>query len=390
MLTWFLMHAGFFLIIPLLSVHFVDDLGWAAVIIGGVLALRQFMQQGLTMFGGALADRFGAKGLILSGLLIRSISFVLMGFARTPLTLFLAGALAALGGALFDAPLKATIAALAPPEEHAELYARIGILQNVARTVGPSLGALLISLDFLIVGLTAAGFFLLAFFVALFGLPAVAISTDRPKVTTGLHMALTDRTFVIYTALMMGFWFMWVQISIAMPLEVKNLTGNNSSVGLLFSVNAVLAIVLQVPALRLAQRFLKPFPILILGIACMAIGLGLVAWVHTITQLYLAVFFFALGTVLVMPNAQTVAASLANPAARGAYFGVNSLALACGGGLGHVVGGLLVDKAVSLNLPALPWLVFALVGTLTAISLTHFYRRYQLAQLIPAPVPVRR
>ncbi|MCA9995276.1 MAG: hypothetical protein KDE56_06000, partial [Anaerolineales bacterium] len=59
LVTWFLMNAGFFLIIPLLSVHYVDDLGWAAAFIGVVLAVRQFLQQGLTLFGGALADRVG-------------------------------------------------------------------------------------------------------------------------------------------------------------------------------------------------------------------------------------------------------------------------------------------------------------------------------------------
>ena len=50
--VWFLMNAGFFLIIPLLSVHYVDRLGWAAAFIGVVLAVRQFAQQGLTIFGG--------------------------------------------------------------------------------------------------------------------------------------------------------------------------------------------------------------------------------------------------------------------------------------------------------------------------------------------------
>jgi DHA1 family multidrug resistance protein-like MFS transporter len=34
MALWFLMNGGFFLIIPLLSVHFVDRLGWAAAFLG--------------------------------------------------------------------------------------------------------------------------------------------------------------------------------------------------------------------------------------------------------------------------------------------------------------------------------------------------------------------
>jgi DHA1 family multidrug resistance protein-like MFS transporter len=74
-----------------------------------------------------------------------------------------------------------------------------------------------------------------------------------------------------------------------------------------------------------------------------------------------------------MPNSYTVTASLANPAARGAYFGISSLSLALGGGLGHVIGGMLMDWAGRFNQPTLPWLTFALVGTLSLIGLIRFY-----------------
>ena len=375
LITWFLMHAGFFLIIPLLSVHYVDDLGWAAAFIGIVLAVRQFAQQGLSVFGGALADRFGAKGLIVLGTLVRTFSFVLMGFATTPTMLLAGGALAALGGAMFGAPLKAAVAALAPAEQLSELYARIGVLQNLARTVGPIVGSFLIQYDFAYVGAASASFFLLAFVLSLLLLPAVQVSNEKQPMTQGLNLAFHDRPFLLYTALMMGFWFMWTQLSIAMPLEVKTLTGSDSSVGMLFTVNAVIAIVLQVPLLRLAQRFLRPMPMIIVGIVSMAFSLGMVALVETVWHLYVSVFFFAAGIVLVMPNAETIAASLADPTARGAYFGVNSLALAIGGGIGHIAGGVLVDYAMANGMHMLPWVTVGMVGLLTAVFMLHFYRR---------------
>src|SRR5215211_3976080 len=97
----FLMWAGFFMIIPLLSIYYVEQLGWAAASIGVVLAVRQFTQQGLTILGGALADKLGAKRLILAGLLVRMVGFAGMAWAHTfPLLLFTAF-LAAVGGSLF-------------------------------------------------------------------------------------------------------------------------------------------------------------------------------------------------------------------------------------------------------------------------------------------------
>ncbi len=55
---------GFFVVFPLISIRFVDQMGWAAVMVGIALGLRQFIQQGLGIFGGAIADRFGAKPMI--------------------------------------------------------------------------------------------------------------------------------------------------------------------------------------------------------------------------------------------------------------------------------------------------------------------------------------
>lgn len=381
----FLMHAGFFLIIPLVSLHYVDKLGWAAAFIGLVLAIRQFAQQGLTVFGGALADRVGPKRLILAGVLIRAISFVVMGFATVPWLLMLSGVLAALGGALFDAPQRATLATLAPEDRLNQLYGRLGILQNVARTVGPLIGAFLIRYDFEVVGLGSAAFFLLAFFITLVFLPSISVCTTTQTVRAGLGLALRDSAFVIFTVLLMGFWFMWVQLSIAMPLQMKHLTGSDASVGIMFTVSAVLSIVLQVPALELAQRFLRPALIIVAGMVCMAFGMALVAAGHGLVLFYVALFFFSLGSVLATPSTQTVTAEMADGRARGAYFGVGSLSLAVGGGLGHFMGGALVDAAARQGMPALPWLVFAGVGFVSAAGLLLFYWSHRKDPVRPLP-----
>jgi DHA1 family multidrug resistance protein-like MFS transporter len=182
---------------------------------------------------------------------------------------------------------------------------------------------------------------------------------------------------------------MWVQLSIALPLEAKALTGDNSSVAVMFTVSAVLAILLQIPAIRIADRFLQPMPTIVVGTLLIALGLGSVALVHNLFQLYATLFFFSLGTVLVMPNTQTVTAAMADERARGAYFGVSSLALAFGGGLGHVIGGWLVDTAARIGWSPLPWLVFALVGAASAVGLAAFtwrqtHRLPAIAQAVPA------
>lgn len=75
---------GFFVVFPLISIRFVDQMGWAAVMVGIALGLRQFIQQGLGIFGGAIADRFGAKPMIVTGMLMRAAGFATMGIAHEP------------------------------------------------------------------------------------------------------------------------------------------------------------------------------------------------------------------------------------------------------------------------------------------------------------------
>ncbi len=75
---------GFFVVFPLISIRFVDQMGWAAVMVGIALGLRQFVQQGLGVFGGAIADRFGAKPMIVTGMLLRAAGFATMAVAHEP------------------------------------------------------------------------------------------------------------------------------------------------------------------------------------------------------------------------------------------------------------------------------------------------------------------
>lgn len=366
----FFMFCGFFMVIPLVSVHYVDNLGFAAAVVGLALALRQLGQQGTTIFSGMLADRFGVRPLIAAGVLVRAVAFAGLAWAESVPLLFLAMILSALGGALFDAPSRAAVAALTTEENRARYYSLSGVVSGVAMTVGPLIGALLLRLNFQLVCLAAAACFALIFFITLFVLPPVPVALGGQSFSYGVSLVVRDRPFMLLTALLMGYWFMWVQITISLPLVARELTGSSDSVGVVFALNAGLTVVLQYPVLRLAERWLKPLPILILGVVLMALGLGAVAAAPTFAALLVCVVVFAIGVLLATPTQQAVTATLADPRALGSYLGVSSMALAFGGGLGNLAGGWLIDIAHQTGWSALPWLVFCGVGLAAAGGLT--------------------
>ncbi|MEM8532462.1 MAG: MFS transporter [Chloroflexota bacterium] len=375
----FLMLGGFFMLIPLISVHYVDNLGWAAVTIGIILGVRQFLQQGFTVIGGALADRFGPKGLMCLGLFIRTISFVAMAWASTFPLLMATTALSAIGGALFDSPRLAAITALTSEQNRSRVFSIAGTVGGVGMTLGPLIGAALIRVDFAFVCLTAAAFFFVAFLITTFFLPSIRPVTteqsdEQQGITHGIRVALRDRRFVLFVALSMGFWFMWVQLTISLPLMAQNISGTTDTIGLMYGLNSVMIVLLQYPLLRLVERWFQSSAIVTLGMLITALSLGGMSFVSDVPMLLVCVALFSLGVMLVMPSQQTVVAGFAPASMAGSYFGVSLLAMAIGGGLGNFMGGLLYDMSLQSGMSALPWMTFFLTGLVSACGLGWMYR----------------
>ncbi|MEI2709427.1 MAG: MFS transporter [Chitinophagaceae bacterium] len=313
----------------------------------------------------------GRARLILFGVLIRAVSFVVMGFATVPWLLLLSGLLAALGGALFDAPIRATLATLAPEEELTAVYGRLGILQNVARTIGPLIGAYLIRFDFQMVGLAAAAFFLLAFFITLLFLPPISVCSEAAD---GARRAAAGRRRPVVRRLHLTHDGLLVHVGAVVHRHAAgNSRPDRPGQQRRHDVHhqcraghrAASAGAARDGAPSAADGDHHP--------RRGRHGAGDGAdwpWARAWSSFYVGLFFFSLGTVLAMPNAQTVTAEMSDERARGAYFGVSSLAMAVGGGLGHILGGTLVDVAAARGTPALPWLVFAGAGLLSAVGLS--------------------
>jgi len=255
----------------------------------------------------------------------------------------------------------------------------LGVVRNLGMSLGPLAGAMLLRIDFAFVALAAAGCFFIAAAVTLLLLPPVRVATERDELLAGILLALRDRRFMAFNVLLMGYWFMWVQMTISLPLAARALAGTADAVSWLYALNAGMGIVLQYPVVRIAERWLRPLPVLLIGIALMALGLGSVALASATGPLLASVALFSFGALLAAPGQQTVAAELANPTALGSYFGVSALALALGGGIGNYAGGSLYSLGYHIGAPALPWLVCLVVGIGSAIGLAlldrHLTRR---------------
>lgn len=376
---------GFFLLIPLVAVHYVDDLGWAAGTIGIMLAVRQFSQQGFSPIFGLICDRIGPKPLICAGQLVRAVGFGGVAFADTPVQVLLAMALAGLGGAMFDAPKSAAMACLTTPAERPRRYATLGVTSGLGVTLGTQVGALLITRDFVTVALVSGGVYVFLFLWTLVALPSLRVSTGTMRATEGLGLVRRDRDFLRFLVIGIGYFFVSAQFSLTIVLAASDIAGTASAVAWIYLVNTAITVGLGYFVPRWLERWFRPIDLLIGGTLVIAIGLALVGFSRDMFGILLAAAVFSLGAILARPGQETVIANLANPAARGTYFGIGSLSLAIGGGLGFLVGGMAYDYGRAHDAQLATWLLFFAVGTATALLLWLNRTRFdQVRDVVPS------
>jgi DHA1 family multidrug resistance protein-like MFS transporter len=373
-----LMNFGFSMLIPLLALHFTGSLGFTAAAIGLVLALRQIAQQGLDLVGGLVADRIGARTSITIGCFVRAAGFLGIGGSHTLPSLLLWAIVSGIGGAFFDAPSTAALADLVTSENRQRAFAASATMGNVGGTLGPLLGVALLNVDFLIVSIGAATCFVAAGMLTWLVLPATALR-GAPS-SSGLHrvprrqpplrVLLHDRAFIALTALLAGFWFLWAQLNITVPLRAASLGGARLA-ALAFAANAAPAIALQYPLARaIGKRFL-PQHVLTTCLAICSAGIVLAFVSPGVTAFLLGVLLFALARMVIWPTINTVTAERAPAGMLGAYFGFGALAIAVGAGAGQVTGGWLYDLAVRWQQPAVLYGSFGVIGLVSTLGLTR-------------------
>ncbi|WP_417647753.1 multidrug efflux MFS transporter MdtH [Enterobacter hormaechei] len=360
---------GFFVVFPLISIRFVDQMGWAALMVGIALGLRQFVQQGLGVFGGAIADRFGAKPMIVTGMLLRAAGFATMAIAHDPWLLWFSCFLSGIGGTLFDPPRTALVVKLIRPQHRGRFFSILMMQDSAGAVVGALLGSWLLQYDFRLVCATGAVLFILcALFNGLF-LPAWKLWTVKAPVREGLDRVLSDKRFVTYVLTLTGYYMLAVQVMLMLPIMVNDIAGTPAAVKWMYAIEACLSLTLLYPIARWSERRFRLEHRLMAGLLLMTLSMMPIGLVSSLQQLFMLICTFYIGSIIAEPARETLSASLADARARGSYMGFSRLGLALGGALGYTGGGWLFDAGKALHQPELPWVMLGMVGFMTLIAL---------------------
>lgn len=355
----FVFNIGFYAVVPFLAIFLRDDMLLSGGLIGLILGLRTFSQQGMFIVGGALSDRFGAKIIILCGCVIRVAGYLLLAFGHALWPIILGACLTGIGGALFSPSIEALLARAGTHSEtkgqrsRAEWFALFAVCGELGAVLGPVVGALLTGLGFRQVALAGAGVFVVALIVLYFCLPAAQHSKQALNIVPWWTTFRQPR-FVAFIIAYSSWLLSYNQLYLALPVEIQRAGGNEKDLGPLFMLSSVLIITLQLPLARFARRVgavrILPVGFLLLSasfasVAVFAPTVPPEGWLRLLPSVCF-VALLTLGQMLLVPSAKDLVPRFAEESTLGAHYG----ALATAGGvavlLGNLLFGSLLDRAL--------------------------------------------
>ncbi|MBY3795190.1 MFS transporter [Rhodococcus fascians] len=382
-LTQMTFNVGFFMVLPYLSVHLTSDLGLGAALVGVVLGIRTFSQQGLFFVGGTLADRWGIKPVVLVGCVLRVLGFLGLAAFDSLAGVVAATVLVGFAAALFSPAVESAIAIEAGKSERSggatrvQTFALLSVCNQIGSFTGPLIGSLLLLADFRIACLTAAVIFVLVIAAHIRWLPREPGEHRDDPWLSGWTDVIRNRTFVLFAVAMSAQLVAYNQLYLLLPLEVERAWGSQTVLGWFFAISAVLVVTTQLPITRRVAT-VSPRITLPIGFAVMAFSFALVAVLSPLELTGLVglipaalfVLLLALGQMIAMPQARDLVPLMAAERRLGSYYGF----MASLGGIGVLLGSIAVGAVIDASPDtgwgaAIPWLVAALFPIASVIGL---------------------
>lgn len=382
---------GFFSVVPFLAVAMREEFGMGALAVGIVLGARTFAQQGLFLFGGAMADHWGPRWTMISGCIVRTAGYLLLALAAD-FPLFLLGAVVTgVGGALFSPALESLVAGAEERRSDqtgkgTSLFAFLVIVGELGAVLGPVLGAVLLGVGFDTALLTGAAVFTIMALVFMRFIPNArkhaTSATDQPEAVppSGLWSCLRNKRFVLFAAFYSVNLLAYNQLYFGLPLELQRSGAGLGALAAMFAYASVLTIALQWPIAKLMRRMGSKMA-LTLGFALQSVGfaaLGVLATLppyqaFTVLPAVVLISALSLGHMCVTPVAMALVMEFSAGRPKGAYYG---LLASCGGVavlLGNTALGPLYEHAsIPAVAAAAPWLLVALLAATSAVAIRHF------------------
>jgi MFS family permease len=334
------------MVLPFLVLYLAQDLGYPARRAGFAISVYGFGGLVGAPVGGRLSDRLGPLRVMQFSLVLSGAILFVVPLARSLPVVF---GLILLWAITSEAGRPASLAALTSATPAAQRKAAIALDRlaiNLGMSVGPAAGGFLATVSFTLLfavdGATSiAGALLLT---ALLRKRSLPIEAERAAGVIPGTAVLRNSRMLTFMLAMFLVGIVFFQMEAALPLYlVRELGFPASFFGLLFVVNTVLIIFLEVP-LNLATSRWPHRHVLVLGALLFAVGFGALAFATAAYAIVLTVVVWTFGEMILLPASAAYVADLAPADRRGDYMGAYYVAFGLALAIGPWVGTVFMER----------------------------------------------
>ncbi len=322
----------------------------------------------LPILGGAIADRFGYRKVLLAAFVTLSSGYFAMGHFHAYAPMFVAFLVVAVGGAIFKPMIVATVSKTAPTGSETLGFGIFYMIVNIGGFIGPWAASKMRDINwhlvFIMCSLVIIVNLILLFFYHEPGKEErkkEPLSVSLSNIVKNTVIVLQDGRFLLFLAIIVGFWIMYMQLFFTVPVYItqwidttvvyNHLGFLKGAIGhvengkgiirpeMMINLPAFTIIVFQVIVSSMLKN-VKPIHSMIVGIAIVAVGISQISFYVSGWFILFSLIIFAFGEMASSPRIQEYVSKIAPKEKVALYMGYSFLPLAAG----NLIGGLLSGK----------------------------------------------
>ncbi|KAA8922971.1 MFS transporter [Thermoplasma sp.] len=235
--------------------------------------------------------------------------------------------------------IEAAVADITSLSERLSGYTLIRILANLGAAIGPLIGGLLSSINFSYIFILASILTIAELLILYFNVKETYVTGSIRKEQIKLRIFKSDKFFFLFTIVGVILGFTLRQNGPTMTVYAFDLKALPLiDIGLIYSVNGIAVIALQMPILRLMSSRMNAVFWRGIGTIYYAAGFMVLALNGTFTYFLIAMLIFTVGEDFMAPTTQTIITTLAPPEKKGTYIGSYNLLTSFGRFFGTIFG----------------------------------------------------
>jgi MFS family permease len=371
-MSTFIDRLGGSLIFPFLSLYVLQKFDVGMTQVGLIFGLWSISSLVGSIIGGALADKFGRKAIIIFGLLSSAFTGILMGLVTEIRGFYILALVSGIFSDIGHPAQQAMVADLLEGDQRTEGFGIIRVVQNLAITIGPAIGGILAGISYLLLFILDAAASTLTAIIVLSAIPETkpdAIEGEKKVSIVGTilgyrHVA-KDRLFVAFIFVTVIIITVYSQMYSSLAVYLNLVHDVPARVfGYIMSMNAAIVVLFQ---FWITKQLKNHQPMLMMVLASALYGIGFVMYgiVNTTFFFFFAMVIITIGEMVHIPVAQTLAASFAPENMRARYMAAYGLGWATPNSVAPILAGLVMDNYA-------PHWVWYIAGILAAIAVVCF------------------